>query len=149
MRSMPAARTLVLAFACALGVALVAAACGGDDGATTTGRLTDPRSVPTATPWPEPPDPIILDPNALTPIGGSENETPEPDNGTPAAGDGSPTAGTCGSTYTVEGGDVPFSIAEKCGIPADEIRDWVDAMLQLNDTNATSLRVGQELKLPQ
>jgi hypothetical protein len=56
----------VLAVALAL---LLATACGGDgDGERPAGRLTDPRSVPTATPWADPPEPIILEPGALTPI---------------------------------------------------------------------------------
>ena len=55
--------------ATALALALAAAACGGGgDGEQPTGRLTDPRSVATATPWAEPPEPIILPPGALTPI---------------------------------------------------------------------------------
>ncbi len=63
----------LLALALAL---LLATACGGDDGGERpAGRLTDPRSVPTATPWGQPPAPIILDPDALTPI--SETGTDE------------------------------------------------------------------------
>jgi hypothetical protein len=59
---------LALAFAL-----LLAAACGGDDdGPRAAGRLTDPRSVATATPWAEPPEPIILEPGALTPISQGE-----------------------------------------------------------------------------
>jgi len=54
---------------------LLATACGGgDDGGRPAGRLTDPRSVPTATPWSEPPEPIILEPGALTPISESATE---------------------------------------------------------------------------
>jgi len=62
----------LLALALAL---LLATACGGGDGGERpAGRLTDPRSVPTATPWAELPEPIILEPGALTPIseGGAE-----------------------------------------------------------------------------
>ena len=55
-------------FALALAVAVFAACGGGGDGERPTGRLTDPSSVATATPWPEPPEPIILEPGALTPI---------------------------------------------------------------------------------
>ena len=59
----------------ALAFALLLAACGGDDdGPRTAGRLTDPRSVATATPWPEPPEPIILEPGALTPISQGDGE---------------------------------------------------------------------------
>ncbi len=55
---------------------LLATACGGDGdgGERVAGRLTDPRSVPTATPWSEPPEPIILEPGALTPIGEDEGD---------------------------------------------------------------------------
>ena len=60
--------------------------------------------------------------------------TPTP---TPAA-----SVGECGETYTVEAGDSPFSIAEKCGVD-------VNALLELNDIDdPRSLRVDQELKLP-
>ncbi len=55
-----------------------------------------------------------------------------------------PTAapGVCGETYTVQAGDSPFSIAEKCGVDLDDL-------LELNDIDdPRSLRVGQELKLP-
>ena len=62
----------LLALALAL---LLATACGGDgDGARPAGRLTDPRSVPTATPWGQAPAPIILEPGALTPISESGTE---------------------------------------------------------------------------
>jgi hypothetical protein len=64
----------LLALALAL---LLATACGGDDGgARPAGRLTDPRVVPTATPWGQAPAPIILEPGALTPV--SETGTEEP-----------------------------------------------------------------------
>ncbi len=136
---------------------LIAAACGGDgdDTSPPDGRLTDPSNAPTATPWPQPPEPIILDPDALTPISelggdGDDGETGDGDgqNGTDGDGDGA-TPSTCGDTYTVQAGDVPFSIAEKCGVPADEISDWVSDMLDLNGIDdPTTLRVGQELQIP-
>ena len=63
------ARALPLSlFALTLALAVFAACGGEDEGERPTGRLTDPRSVATATPWPEPPEPIILEPGALTPI---------------------------------------------------------------------------------
>lgn len=66
---------------------VLAAACGGDGGGERpTVRLTDPRSVPTATPWVEPPDPIILNPEVLTPI--SEEGNGEEDGGDEGEGDG-------------------------------------------------------------
>ena len=55
-------------FALALALVVAAACGGGGDGEQPTGRLTDPRSVATATPWAEAPEPIILEPGALTPI---------------------------------------------------------------------------------
>jgi len=121
-------------FAMALALAVVAACGGGGDGERPTGRLTDPRSVPTATPWAEAPEPVILEPGALTPIAG--------DNGG-NGGDGTPTAsGECGDTYTVEAGDVPFDIAQKCGVPVEDL-------LKANpEVTPTALRVGQELKIP-
>ncbi len=51
-------------------------------------------------------------------------------------------ASECGETYTVEAGDSPFSIADKCGVDVSDLQE-------LNDIDdPTSLRVGQELKLP-
>jgi hypothetical protein len=58
----------------ALGVLLATACGGGGGGERSAGRLTDPRTVPTATPWTEPPEAIILEPDALTPISGGEGE---------------------------------------------------------------------------
>jgi len=74
------ARALPLSlFALALALAVAAACGGGGDGERPTGRLTDPRSVATATPWPEPPEPVILEPGALTPIsdGGDDGSSVE------------------------------------------------------------------------
>ena len=115
----------------------VFAACGGeDDGGRPTGRLTDPRTVATATPWTEPPEPIILEPGALTPI--IDNGDGDGD-----GADSTPTAsGECGATYKVETGDVPFTIAEKCGVTVEDL-------LKANpEVTPTALRVGQELKIP-
>ena len=120
-------------FALALTIAVFAACGGEDEGERPTGRLTDPRSVATATPWPEPPEPIILEPGALTPIsdGGDEGG-----GGTPAP------SGECGDTYTVESEDVPFTIAQKCGVNVEDL-------LKANpEVTPTSLHVGQELKIP-
>ena len=132
------ARTLLLPLsALALGLLLVAA-CGGDgDGESLPGNLTDPGSVPTATPWTNPPEPIILEPDILTPISQDEGE---------ADGDGDGdqvTPGECGDTYTVQSGDVPSAIAETCGVDVTDL-------LELNGIDdPTSLHVGQELKIPQ
>ena len=51
-------------------------------------------------------------------------------------------AGECGETYTVEAGDSPSGIAEKCGVDVNDLQE-------LNDIDdPRSLRVGQELQLP-
>ena len=63
------ARILFYALIALTSALLLAVACGGDGGGERpTGRLTDPRSVPTATPWANAPEPIILEPGVLTPI---------------------------------------------------------------------------------
>ena len=63
-----------------------------------------------------------------------------------ARGDGASTpiaTEDCGDVYIVEEGDVPFSIAEKCGVDVDDL-------LELNGIkDPTSLFIGQELKVPQ
>ena len=134
------ARTLLLTLsALALGLLLVAACGGGGDESPAPGNLTDPGSVPTATPWTNPPEAIILDPDILTPIIQDEGETDgdEDQNGNQV------TPGECGDTYTVKSGDVPSAIAVTCGV---DVKD----LLELNGIDdPTSLHVGQELKIPQ
>jgi len=66
----------------------------------------------------------------------SPQPTPTP---TPTA---AAAVGECGETYTVEAGDSPFSIAEKCAVDVNDL-------LELNDIDdPRSLSVGQELKMP-
>ena len=68
-----------------------------------------------------------------------DQRSPEP---TPIPTPTAAAVGECGETYTVEAGDSPFSIAEKCGVDVNDLQN-------LNDIDdPTSLRVGQELKLP-
>ncbi len=126
--------------AVSLGLLVLAACGGGDDGEQRPpGRLTDPRSVPTATPWTKAPEPIILGPDVLTPISQDEDE----ENGDGDEDGDEVTPGECGETYIVQAGDAPFTIGEKCGV------DWKE-LLELNGIDdPTSLRVGQELELPQ
>lgn len=52
------------------------------------------------------------------------------------------------STYTVQPGDSPLLIAESAGVPGPERDAWVNQMLMLNNTDAYSLQVGQQLILP-
>ena len=141
MRATPmTARTLLLTLsALALGLLLVAACGGGGDESPAPGNLTDPGSVPTATPWTNPPEPIILEPGILTPTIPDEGETDgdEDQNGDQV------TPVECGDTYTVQAGDVPSAIAETCGVDVTDL-------LELNGIDdPTTLHVGQELKIPQ
>ncbi len=78
------ARTLLAPLALTLGLLLLAA-CGGDgDSEPAPALLTDPGDVATATPKAQPPEAIILDPDALTPTAENDNEengepTPDPE----------------------------------------------------------------------
>lgn len=116
-------RYLLFALAITISLTALLAACGGgddDDGSDRPANLTDPRDVPTATPWPEAPEVVILDPNNIQPL------PPVGDQGTPDEdGDGETggTPGECGETYTVVSGDTPSGIAEKCGVTTQELLD--------------------------
>lgn len=128
---------------------VLAIACGGDDddGNGGTGQLSDPQNVPTATPWAEPPEVILLDPDNIQPLptdppagspgdGGDGGEaTPPPEGGEP---------GVCGDTYTVVAEDTTFGIAEKCGVSPDDI---IAANPEIGD--GRSLTVGQVLIMPE
>ncbi len=128
---------VALPLALVLSLAL-AAACGGGSESTTAsrGELTDPRSVPTASPWPIPPDVIPIEPGAITPLSGG-GETPPPGEQT-----GGVTPESCGDTYTVKSGDSPSLIAEKCGVSLDQL-------LAANPgIEPTNLHIGDELTIP-
>jgi hypothetical protein len=120
---------------------LAIAACGGDDddSGTLPGQLTDPQTVPTATPWDETPEVIVLDPENIQPLPPSQ-----PDGGgnggtaTPAAGE----PGDCGETYIVVAGDTTFGIADKCGVSVEGIE------AANPDIDIRSLTIGQEINLP-
>lgn len=134
----------VLAMALTLTGAL--AACGGDDDDSGGGNanLTDPRDVPTATPWSEAPEVVILDPNNIQPLPPSE----EPDTGGEDGEDGggetqSPAAGQCGETYTVQPGDTPSGIAERCGITTQELLDANPGL------DPRAIHAGDEINIPQ
>ncbi len=125
--------------------AALLAACGGGDrpGTARPGQLTDPHSVPTASPWQEPPPVIILEPGAITPLSGVGGPEPQ-ENGEPGGGNGGAVAPEeCGKTYKVKAGDVPSSIAEKCGV---SLQALLDANPGIEPTN---LHIGDELNIPQ
>ena len=117
-------RLAVPALALALFAAVVLAACGGGgaDEDVRPGNLTNPRDVPTVTPWAVSPTPVIIDPNNIQPL---PAVGPVPDDG--GGGDGEPTAtsaaGTCAAKYTVVSGDSPSVIADKCGVTTQQILD--------------------------
>jgi hypothetical protein len=133
-----------------LALALALAACGGDDDDSDsragTGQLTDPRNVATATPWPIAPTPMILDPDALTPlsggagVGGADPTTN--DNGEGDGDDAGGEPGVCGDTYTIKAGDSIFGVALECDLDPD-------AVLAANpDVDPGALSVGQVINLP-
>lgn len=121
---------------------LTIAACGGDDddSGSLPGQLTDPQTVPTATPWDETPEVIVLDPENIQPLPPSQ-----PDGGGDGGGTATPAAGEpgeCGDTYVVVAGDTTYGIAEKCGVSVDEIE------AANPDIDIRSLTIGQEINLP-
>ncbi len=110
------ARALALLLPAFGALALIAIACNGD-----ADFLLDDEPDATGTP------PFFQR---------SPQPTPTP---TPTA---AAAVGDCGETYTVEAGDSPISIAEKCGVDVNDLLD-------LNDIDdPRSLSVGQELKMP-
>jgi LysM repeat protein len=101
------------------GLITLLAGCGGggDKAEGTIGQLTNPRDVPTASPWVEPPAVVEIDPNAIVPLP-ADVGAPTP---TPTGQAGAP--GVCGPKYTIESGDTFSSIAAKCGTTTQGMRD--------------------------
>ena len=98
------------------------AACGGDDGGPSPGSqsLTDPRDVPTATPWATPP-PVVYVEGGPIPVTGGEG------------------------SYTVEAGDTAFGIAERFGVTVEELASANNMTVE----QIAQLSVGQKLIIPQ
>ena len=124
----PTTLTAVLAFALA---------CGGGDSERDVGRLTNPQDAPTASPWGQPPDILILDPNAIPTLPVASAPTPTP---APASEGGEP--GVCGPKYTVASGDTFSSVAEKCGTTTQAMRDANPGVDPL------TIRPGQVVNVP-
>ncbi len=137
----PSFRWITLALLLFVPALLALAACGGDDddGMFEPGNLTDPDSVPTATPWTEIPDVVILDPDNINPL---SPENPIPADPTPTPEPTSAEPGDCGDTYTVEAGDTFQVIGEKCGV------EWQLIAEANPDVESTSLSIGQVLIMP-
>jgi len=116
-----------------VGLGIIAAGCGGGVSPETTPVrpvLTDPRLVPTAEPWTQPPPVRYLE--GSTP--GAPVTTPTPESGT---------AGVCGDTYVVQAGDTLSAIARKCGVSLD---DLLAANPQIKDP--ASIYPGQQIRIP-
>lgn len=155
-------RRLALLLVPALALALAIAACGGggddDGGDGATGQITDPGTVPTATPWAVAPDPIILDPDNLTPLsGGIGVGAPDDGDGGDGGdngdggdggddsddGDTAPPPGECGNdTYTIASGDTISGIAANCDLSTQEILDANPGI------DPQGLHIGDVINLP-
>jgi LysM repeat protein len=100
---------------------------GGDARSISVARS---NSIPTATPPPTLPEPILL--------GETQSNAPRTPANTGAA-----------TTYVVKSGDTLGAIATGQGISADQQAAWVTEVLRLNGMDdARLLRAGQELQLP-
>jgi LysM domain len=122
-------------------LAVLVAACGGGGGDSEReiGSITNPGDVPTTSPWGQPPDVLLLDPNAIPtlPAGGSA-ATPTPAPGPDEGGE----PGVCGPKYTVASGDTFSSIATKCGATTQGMRDANPGVDPL------TIRPGQVVNVP-
>ena len=119
-------------------LAFVAACGGGGDEEAEVGSLTNPQDAPTAAPWEQPPEVLLLDPNAIPTLpAGGPVVTPTP---AVAAEGGEP--GVCGPKYTVVSGDTFSSIATKCGATTQGMRDANPGVDPL------TIRPGQVINVP-
>jgi LysM repeat protein len=104
----------------ALAAGLVLVACRGDDPAPPAGVPTGPATpIPTATPYPRIPEPVIVSGPSAAPIGGAGAEV----------------------SYVVEAGDALSLIAERFGVPVSVIQE-------ANGLTGTDIFVGQVLRIP-
>ena len=139
--NIPPRKLLALVWFPVLAALMLAIACGGggdDSGNTQPGQLTDPQSVPTATPWSQAPDVVMLDPNNIQPLPTTEPVNTGTITPSPVAGE----PGVCGQTYTVISGDTMFGIADKCSVSEPDLEA---ANPQVDPHN---LSVGDVLTLP-
>lgn len=135
------ASSFVALLAAGLVLGIAAAACGGDDSSDfQPGRLTDPKDVPTATPWAQgdAPEVIPIDPDSIKPI--SAEATPPPSTGSGETSSGEP--GVCGETYTIKSDDTLFDIARKCEVSLDDLKAANPGL------DPATLRIGQTIELP-
>ena len=102
---------------------------GGDDNSPS---VTNPSSIPTATPPVEQEEPVLLG---------------EGSGGEGSGGGGS--SSSAQSTYTVQSGDTLGAIAGQLGVAPEDQAAWIQEVLDLNGmSDARELQAGQELILP-
>jgi len=103
--------------------AALVAACGGDDSGPSGGSqsLTDPRDVPTTTPWASPPPVVYVEGGPIPSNGGAEG------------------------SYTVAPGDTAYAIAQKFGVTVEELASANSMTVE----QISALSVGQKLIIPQ
>ncbi len=111
---------------------------GGSESEAEVGSLTNPQDAPTASPWDQPPDVLLLDPNAIPTLPVANAPTPTP--AAAAAEGGEP--GVCGPKYTVASGDTFSGIATKCGSTTQAMRDANPGVDPL------TIRPGQVVNVP-
>src|SRR5688572_25745816 len=110
---------------------LLLGGCIFGGGGTPPPSASRPSSIPTATPDPNPPEPILL--SQSTGVGA-----------VPATG-----GSTGGNTYVVKSGDTLFGIAAQLNVPGAQQPAWATEVLRLNSLPDPSLlRAGMELRLP-
>lgn len=118
---MSSAKVLLPLFALMMASALLASCGGGDSGPSRGSQsLTDPRDVPTTTPWATPP-PVVYVEGGPVPVTGGEG------------------------SYTVEAGDTAYAIAQKFGVTVEELASANNMTVE----EIASLSVGQKLIIPQ
>ena len=119
---MSSAKVLLPFFFLVVAGALLAA-CGGGDGGPSRGSqsLTDPRDVPTTTPWATPP-PVVYVEGGPAPVNGGTQ-----------------------SSYTVEPNDTAYAIAQKFRITVEELASANNMTVD----QIADLSVGQKLIIPQ
>jgi hypothetical protein len=136
----PDLRLLSLTTLAAALLALLVAACGGGGGDSDgeVGSLTNPQDAPTASPWDQPPDILLLDPNAIPTLPAGNAPTATAAAATEEGGE----PGVCGPRYTVASGDTFSSIATKCGATTQGMRDANPGVDPL------TIRPGQVINVP-
>ena len=119
---MSSAKVLLPLFVLIVAGSLLAACGGGDSGPSGGSQsLTDPRDVPTATPWATPPAVVYVEGGPVPVNGGNEG------------------------SYTVEPGDTAFAIAQKFNITVEELASANNMTVE----EIAALSVGQKLIIPQ